>query len=1182
MRLPPTLLVGSALLLFVRLLCGQEPSSQETYKAQLSLVRYDMPRGLSDGYAPTRQLARRTTDRAEAVDWPDFTLNGKPLFRKGAQEEVTLKLRNRADASSPFQLAGDDLIEPGGHWLRAIEWQEGRRHLYTADRTARTGNAGSANAARYELWTFPVKINAGGPPIVKNIVLRVGGVTVYKRGGPWRSLTLLLPANQPGKQYELMVDGRPPVRFDVGLMRAKLGSPREQLFAVNATLPGTPAITVKALSRPEQFPNPGEWAKDLTALKQPIRAGGAPQPLDIGPRQRLGIDAARSPMSVYAMALPHGMSGGFIGKGGRAYKGTEKEYAAHVAELGFDIVFDQVNAISAAAESGSFENRAAAFAEKGLKLGLQYDNNWTRPSLQHPNLPLFAHALPDWHAPLYRSLSLTAQRFSRLKNFAGISIGGGSAGYVSHWHWAPPLPSRPWGEAMMGFMGVADPEVPRSSSLGSPEFGFERPAKSTAEFIKYVSRHEIAFRQYGYFAEAVKEVNPKLVFTTGAFGSAPGNGARGGWPWASVPGRVVFEGLPVQQAYDWNETRAAKPLHLVALIDRLRSYRPEKTTWALLDNYQLLYGRESFQRAVAAVLTRGVQGVGTNFLPVTSGEMARPDAAAYLREMHDWIHRYGGVFARTEPMDTIGIFYGHHQAVQRPVLGGENPSADKLYAGSHEGKVAEALFLCHAAGWTARVITYQELRRGPLPSSMKAILLVGLDRADASWHWAQGLEKSLQAFVKGGGRILADDTSFSPVPAVKTGLRLASYVAQTNVDPTPLLFSRNRDNVEKLRAAMQGVPAPLAASENPTLWAVPAKCGDVEYVTALNQAYAEGEEANEMLRPADPKASKPEVWKTKANASLYVKPQTGALRWNTDRPIYDVRQRRKLSAEEAARVDFTKDAFQWFAAPPAEIVTPELVVQAETKPGLNCFYEAIANIRNPRRIRGVPVQFTITDGKQTLEVFGVSGWPTRLPVTLADRGTWKVTATELLSGLTASTEIRPEGAVADKAEPVLVQVREPEAVAGFAKRKHVALTIALTPAQEKDPRILVHARALEKFYQGQGRIVKMGRVAPGGVVESLQPLRSPHRYPQWKTISSDLVLFGTPSNNVLLLDQARAELFTTPDAGIPENGAAVHYTRSPFVGEYDVVNICAKDAGGFNAAVQLLTGTVDAVQTVAK
>src|SRR5258708_1262527 len=57
------------------------------FNAELSLVRYDQPRGLSDGLAPTRQLAQRR-DGQDAVEWPDCTLNGQPVFRGKAVEQV--------------------------------------------------------------------------------------------------------------------------------------------------------------------------------------------------------------------------------------------------------------------------------------------------------------------------------------------------------------------------------------------------------------------------------------------------------------------------------------------------------------------------------------------------------------------------------------------------------------------------------------------------------------------------------------------------------------------------------------------------------------------------------------------------------------------------------------------------------------------------------------------------------------------------------------------------------------------------------------------------------------------------------------------------------------------------------------------------------------------------------------
>ena len=190
------------------------------------------------------------------------------------------------------------------------------------------------------------------------------------------------------------------------------------------------------------------------------------------------------------------------------------------------------------------------------------------------------------------------------------------------------------------------------------------------------------------------------------------------------------------------------------------------------------------------------------------------------------MRKYGGVYAHTEPAPVIGIFYGQLEAVQRRVLQAENAAEEQLLKGSQEGKVTEALFLCHAAGWPARVITYQELIREPFPPSMKAILLVGLDEPDDSWNWAKGIEPRLQQFVDKGGRILVDDESVSPAPSIKTGLKVAAYVPESNMDATPMLLARNAENIGLLRKSMEGIPEPVAASDSPTVWAIPTRCAD--------------------------------------------------------------------------------------------------------------------------------------------------------------------------------------------------------------------------------------------------------------------------------------------------------------------------------------------------------------------
>jgi hypothetical protein len=60
---------------------------------------------------------------------------------------------------------------------------------------------------------------------------------------------------------------------------------------------------------------------------------------------------------------------------------------------------------------------------------------------------------------------------------------------------------------------------------------------------------------------------------------------------------------------------------------------------------------------------------------------------------------------------------------------------------------------------------------------------------------------------------------------------------------------------------------------------------------------------------------------------------------------------------------------------------------------------------------------------------------------------------------------------------------------------------------------------------------------------------------------------------VLLLDQARGEIFPRNFTLPVASEAAVVYTRSPFVGECDALNIVAVDDAGIKAAVQKLVST---------
>jgi hypothetical protein len=124
------------------------------------------------------------------------------------------------------------------------------------------------------------------------------------------------------------------------------------------------------------------------------------------------------------------------------------------------------------------------------------------------------------------------------------------------------------------------------------------------------------------------------------------------------------------------------------------------------------------------------------------------------------------------------------------------------------------------------------------------------------------------------------------------------------------------------------------------------------------------------------------------------------------------------------------------------------------------------------------------------------------------------------------------------------------------------------PAQEKDPAVKAAVETLTAFYARAGRHLEVGRIEPNGVVLSLQPLRAIQKYPQWRTIPSDLILLGSPKDNLLIMDEARGGLL--PGISKPGEGSPV-VTYSPFVGEYQVLNLLATDEAGLRRAVTQTT-----------
>ncbi len=884
----------------------------------------------------------------------------------------------------------------------------------------------------------------------------------------------------------------------------------------------------------------GLKTRPMPSVTNPIPDGVACEP-GADWKQRVGVEVPRSPEMVYAMSLTHGMSGGFryYAEQGPRYSGSMEEYARYLASLGIDMDFEQSNdgAFSNPNDPNSYEHWLIALANNGVKGGLNNVN------LNDPHQSLYSYTLADFHAPKFRDAQIVAQRFAAFPNFVGENMGADNACYSWYWDWAGPEPTKFWGEAvatLLGDDGTKTIRTPRAPGM-PPDKSHEFTAKTEAEFLAYVAKYDAAFGQYGYLAQGVQEVRPDAILTTGSFGSSPGVGASGGYSWATAAGKAMFAGLPVLQTYDWNEASSSKPMHNEALTDRLRSYYPNKPAWALIDNFWLFFRREAMQRQFALELTRGVKAIGTQFLPNKENTGDKPGVVDAYKETARWVHKYGGAYAMTEPEPTVGILFVHPQAVSRVNRAG--------YDGPHEGKTTEALFLCHAAGWPAKLITPEELKRG-LPPSVKAILLTGLNKIDDSWHWYDGLTPDLQKFVQQGGRIISDNESVCPVPATQTALKIYSYIAQNDADLSPLLFERNKENVAELRRAMAGIAAPFAASSEPTVWAAPTVAGDTQYVTVVNWASEKGK-----------------------NASQFIRPQIGNLTWKTDRPIYDVRLSRKITPEEAAKCDLTKEGFQYYACPPSEIVAPKITATA----GAEGWFTARVTI-GAKPMRGVPVQIDITKANETVTVYSATGLTAKLPLKATDApGTFHIKVTELLSGLTGETSVKT--GVRPLAKTAALALFKPEdnanaaALTRFAARKSVPLTIALTTEQAANPQTFALAKKLTAFYEARGRKALIGKIEPNDVILSAQPLQSVQYFPRWKTVDSDLILMGGPQDNLLLLDQARGFLLPARALKLTAGQASISVAYSPFVGDRQVVNIVANDAAGLQAGIGQVIGT---------
>ena len=1134
------------------------------YPIRAALARWDAPLPFSEMHLRMKQTAQRI-EGPDRVDWPQLDLQTEagtiPLWRESGEQVLEVPFadepRNRPLLRQPY----DNVVQPSGQWFRALPWIWGQTYAYTSERTART------SSGDFELWSFPLQISQPGTPAqtrpIQSVRLELGGKVIYERTEPLRSLTLLLPQNT-GAKYLLRVNGQPPIAFDIGLKPIRIGAPQDELLPLGQSIPNTP-LRLSYASTP--WTSQQEWDADLKAMAD-WKPEVEPQVLagDNWTR-RVGLEVPRSPLSIFTVSMPAGMSGGHFFQGDhiQGFRGTPEEYAAFVAAQNFDFVSETIHVDLLRRRAPDYDRWMRAMESNGVRAGVDVTGFSHGGMLGNPNAAFYASTLPEWNLPLQREYQLIAQRFGRQRAFAGITTGADNAGYVPYWDWAPPIPNRPWGRAYTEWRraqaatstssaGVsasaqASPALSGVASVPvgpgpSPQKDYER-AGTQREFADYIARYDQTFGAYANFARAVQAIDPKLLFSIGSFGSSPGVGGRGGWPWATVPEREIFAGLPIQTAYDWNELGSSKPMHNVALLDRLESEFPAKTTWSIVDDFGLHFNRATRQRAYALSLSRGLQGLGINFLAHTTAANEpkfstepRAQVVAGQREMFAWAKQLGGVWSQARPICEVGILYVHPQAISRTAIGGENETLDKLRRGSHEGKTTEALWMSHAAGFPARIVSESELKRG-LAAPLKVLVLTGLNRFDNTWAWSDGLESSLRKFVAGGGTILLDDESVVPqgIPARKTNLSIAAYITQQNTDATPALFRRNANNIAALRQVLAGLnlQRPLVTSDDTQTWAVPFTSGDLQGVVVVNQAM------REVPAPPGSEIKEPR---------LVLAPRKARIAWKTSRPIFDASpgalQVLATDARRASEVDFTTEGARVYLLPPRDLTAPTLEFSPDGD-----WMSATVTTGVPS-MRGVPMRLDISKGGANTSIYTASGRATRLPIRVGESGFF-VRATEMLS-LKSS----------QKTVPVLGAFVAPESVARQATLSRLRdwmasgqapLVIALTPAQSADTAWKNVAQSLRKYLQASGRASSIQTIEPGGLVRGLQPFETIQRFPQWHTADADLILLGSPRDNVLLFDQWRGRLL--PEVFEPK----LALVRSPFNGGRDALNVLASSAG---------------------
>jgi hypothetical protein len=387
---------------------------------------------------------------------------------------------------------------------------------------------------------------------------------------------------------------------------------------------------------------------------------------------------------------------------------------------------------------------------------------------------------------------------------------------------------------------------------------------------------------------------------------------------------------------------------------------PRKPQWPLLGWYNLPGApefNESLRMLMELCLAKGARGIG---IAPDTWVRNRPDMIATMRELVDFSDRYGAMLGglRFTGLRRVAVLYQQYQN-----LTSSNPS---YFGNSNYNMILPVL---RAHGIPAELVSVDEVLAGLL-DACDAVILVSYSAI------TQSLNEKIQAFAQRGGLVVADEIS-APALLPPGTVRLPW---QTNLG-----YAKD---VAALREPLLNIFAPTMPS-----WAVHSNQFN------LVPYYAEGKDSRVYFV---------------INADLYQTQQTELSALGTDGVLYDLLTGRPVPTQvKDGRLTWSsiveKGNWRIYVRRASPISQVELTAQAN---GTRVTVSVRVLDQNKQPAADVPLEVSILDATGQPTPYGsclatdAQGLAkTEFTVaSLTDKpGSWRVSATELLSGRQAKT-----------------------------------------------------------------------------------------------------------------------------------------------------------------------------------